>query len=279
MLLPNDSPFECCLSECEQAMTSPLSARKADLSSVLVRIDRAKTHLNEFDNQVRPISAACQMTRECDEQRSEYIFRLSKVPTVPPVLSAIIGDAIHNLRVSLDYLAWQLVIATGQNPPNKETFFPVRKMSPKADQGGCIYPDIAPGVSMAVRKILDDVQPYKRSKSANHELAVLHNLDINDKHHELLVAIIGVKDNIISWFGDDADPIAFNDGPYNDGSEVYRFKYSGTGREFSPSARFTVRLNEPAAGPWGHMRGAADLVRRSLGYIEKEVLPRFEAFF
>jgi hypothetical protein len=260
-------------------MTSPLSAQKADLSSVLVRIDRAKAHLNEFDNQVRPISAACQMTRGCDEQRSGYIFRLGKVPAIPPVLSAIIGDAIHNLRVSLDYLAWQLVIATGQNPPNTKTSFPIRLTSPRADQGGCIYPDIAPGVSMAVRKILDDVQPYKRSKSANHDLAVVHGLDINDKHHQLLVAIIGVKDNIITWFGDDADPIAFNNGPYSDGSEVYRFKYSGAAREFSPSVRFTVRLNEPAAGPWGQMRGATDLVRRSLEYIEREIVPRFAHFF
>ncbi|HEX9515804.1 MAG TPA: hypothetical protein VF940_06475, partial [Streptosporangiaceae bacterium] len=217
-----------------------LSARKADRSSVLVRIERARTHLYDFDNQVRPISAACEMIRERDEQRSEYIFRLGKVPAVPPVLSAIIGDAIHNLRVSLDYLAWQLVIATGQKPPDSNTFFPVRKTPCKADQGGCTYPDIKPGVSMAVRKTLDEIQPYKRQPNPpeNHYLAILHDLDINDKHHELLVAIIGVKDNVISWFGDDAEPIAFNDGPYNDGSEVYRFKYSGTGVEFNPNARF-----------------------------------------
>jgi hypothetical protein len=117
------------------------------------------------------------------------------------------------------------------------------------------------------------------AKSANHDLAVVHGLDINDKHHQLLVAIIGVKDNIITWFGDDADPIAFNKGPYSDGSEVYRFKYSGAAREFSPSVRFTVRLNEPAAGPWGQMRGATDLVRRSLEYIEREIVPRFAHFF
>src|SRR5258706_11614664 len=126
-------------------MTNPSSARKADLSSVLVRIDRAKTHLADFDNQVWPISAACEMTRECDEQRSEYIFRLSKVPTVPPVLSAIIGDAIHNLRVSLDYLAWQLVIATGEKPPMSGgggTSFPLCKKPPKAEDGGNVYPHI-----------------------------------------------------------------------------------------------------------------------------------------
>src|SRR5881396_2019221 len=90
----------------------------ADLSGVLVKIDRAKTHLYDFETHIRPIQAACReaIIRERDEQRSEHIFRLDRVPAVPPLLSAIIGDAIHNLRVSLDHLAWQLVIATGKTP-------------------------------------------------------------------------------------------------------------------------------------------------------------------
>jgi hypothetical protein len=43
---------------------------------------------------------------------------------------------------------------------------------------------------------------------------------------------------------------------------------------------FSVRLNEPAAGPWSLMFGAAELIRRrSLRYIEDEVLPRFRGYF
>src|SRR6266536_5183467 len=88
------------------------------LDGVPVKIDRAKTHLYDFEAHIRPIQAACReaIVRERDEQRSEYVFRLDRVPAVPAVLSAIVGDAIHNLRVSLDHLAWQLVIATGGTP-------------------------------------------------------------------------------------------------------------------------------------------------------------------
>jgi hypothetical protein len=98
----------------------------ASPSGVLAKIERAKTHLNDFDTQVRPIIAACRNTivRECNEQRSEYIFRFGEAPVVPPVLSAIIGDAVHNLRVSLDHLAWQLVLATGKTPGG-DTSFPI----------------------------------------------------------------------------------------------------------------------------------------------------------
>ncbi len=254
----------------------------ADLSGVLVRIDRAKTHLNDFDIQASPIIRACQdgITRERDEQRSEYIFRLGPVPIIQPVMSAILGDAIHNLRVALDYLAWQLVLATGKEPPNENTSFPILITSPTPNRYGRVRLNISPGISKDAGRILDEVQPYKRTKPAHHDLAVLDKLDIRDKHHELLVAIIGVKSPSIGWFGD-FELTAFNAGPYQDGSHVCRFAYSDANSEieFNPHISFAIRLDEPAAGPWRHMLGAADLVRRPLRYIEDEVLPRFRCFF
>lgn len=263
-------------------MTSPQSVRKADLSSVLVRIDRAKRHLKDFDDQARPLAATCRdgLTREIDQQSSEYIFRLSKVPAVPPVLSAILGDAIHNLRVSLDYLAWQLVIATVEKPPNENTSFPILTTPPTADRWGRTRPNISPGVSKEVRALLDEIQPYKRDKPASHDLAVLHALDINDKHHELLVTIIGVKDSMVGWWGD-YDLSSFHYGPYHDGSEVCRFTHPAADHERLVNAYmdFTVCLRESAAGPWGKMLGASELVRHPLVYIEDEVLPRFQQFF
>ena len=247
----------------------------ADLSGVRVKIDRAKTHLNDFDAQAKLITEACRSAiSQHPGVRNEHIFRFGKVPAVPPVLSAMIGDAIHNLRVSLDHLAWQLVTATGSNP-GTNTSFPVHTTAPTPDRRGRTRPQISPGIPLPVRDILDEVQPYKLAKPAHHDLAVLHELDIIDKHRELLIAIIGVKS--ISWFGEFATH-GFNAGPYSDGDEICRFAYSGPRQESNPVFDFTVRLDEPAAGPWGLMLSAADLVRRSLNYVEDEVLPRFRGY-
>ena len=41
--------------------------------------------------------------------------------------------------------------------------------------------------------MLDQVQPYQLKHPANHALAILSNLDIKDKHHELLMAIFGME--------------------------------------------------------------------------------------
>lgn len=257
-----------------------MTSGSADLSGVLVKIDRAKTHLNDFDRRAERVKDACRkaIVRERDEQRSEYVFRFNRVPTVPAVLSAIIGDAIHNLRVSLDHLACQLIIATDGTPSNA-TVFPIHEVPPAPDRYGRTRPQISPGVPKKLREVLDEVQPYKRAKPAHHELAVLHRLDISDKHRELLVAVVGVQS--LGWFGK-TDPTGFNPGPYDDGAEVCRFSYSDTDVEnkFNPAIIFSIRLNEPAAGPWSLMLGAADLVRhRLLRYIDDEILPRFRGYF
>jgi hypothetical protein len=122
------------------------------------------------------------------------------------------------------------------------------------------------------------VQPYKRTKPAHHELAILHQLDISDKHHELLIVVVGTRN--LGWFGE-VNLVGFNPGPYDDGDEVCRFTYSDTYSEyeFDPVIGFTVCLDEPAAGPWKESMGAANLVRRSLRYIEEEFFPRFRDFF
>ncbi len=254
-----------------------VTATKGSLSSVLVRIERARTHLADFDMQARPVIAACKLTRAHDEDSSEYVFRISQVPPVPPVLSAIIGDAVHNLRVSLDYLAWQLVTATGTMLPNWATSFPLRKQ-PDANSTGAVLPDIKPGVSNPVRALLDEIQPYQRTPPTNHDLETLRALDNNDKHHDMLVTVVAVKDNMMGWWGDHVELTAYNSGPYSDGSEICRFRYTSYQADFEPSLRFDLGLRDPGAGPWAAMVGATDLVRRSLTYIEDEVLPRFRGF-
>ena len=197
----------------------------ADLSGALVKIDRAKTHLRDLDKGCEPIIAACRnsITRECDEQRSEYTFRLDKVPDIPPILGGVAGDAIHNLRVSVDYLMGQLVIASGGTPGEK-TCFPVLTTPPTPNRYGRSLPNVRPGIPRDMRVLLDAVQPYKRPDPANHDLAILRELDNRDKYRELPIAIIGPERPALGWRGD-VELIRFNAGPYNDGSEVCRFSY------------------------------------------------------
>jgi len=199
-------------------VTAPPVRRNPDLTGALLRVQRAKKHLAEFDARTRPVLAAWAgaLVTNYDRERAEYVISIGELPAIPPDLSAIIGDAIHNLRISLDYLAWELVIATGQQP-NRRTCFPVHQRRRRGQAPSCL-PDILPGVPAQMRRLLDEVQPYHSSEFPHkHPLALLHDLDIVDKHHQILVPIyatLGYRG------GHEVDLGFFNAGPYENGSNI-----------------------------------------------------------
>jgi hypothetical protein len=92
----------------------------------------------------------------------------------------MLGDVIHNLRSTLDHLAFALVSAAG-GTPDKYISFPIFD-SLKA------YTDLAPGRLKGVNpyclQTIDNMQPY--SHGWGHWAWQLHQLDIIDKHRLLL---------------------------------------------------------------------------------------------
>jgi hypothetical protein len=136
-----------------------------------------------------------------------------------------------------------------------------------------------------MQRKLDEIQPYKFVHPANHQLAVLHNLDIVDKHRALLFTFIDA--NRIGWFGN-ADLRTVNPGPYESGSEICRFIFPGNAYppgsdggtvHFSVTPMFDLCLRESAAGAWDRTVGASSLISILLKYVEGEVLPRFREYF
>ena len=254
------------------------------LESVLVKIDRAKVHIADLNTEIGLLIDSCDKgTRgKGNPKTREYILWLDITPIVPPTISALAGDAIHNLRSALDHLAYQLVKARGTptRDPTQNTTFPILETPPTPNRFGRFPPpQIAPSVSREVREALAELQPYKRSQPHLHPLAVLHNLDIVDKHRQLLLAVVGVSG--FAWMGD-VEMSGFNPGPYKAGDEIARFK-PGPGDlppNFQPNVTFQVDINESRIrGVIGTLGGPADyLSKYPLAYIENEVIPRLSSF-
>jgi hypothetical protein len=253
----------------------------ASLEGVLAKIGRAKSHLEHLRREAEPIEDACRraVITEYDDELSQHVSRLTRVPEVPTLLTLILGDAVHNLRAALDHLAWQLVIAAG-GQPTTGTVFPVKTAAPKPTGPGTpSLPDLSPSINVSVRQVLDKVQPYKRTNPSIHQLAILHALDVADKHRRLLIAAVGVKS--AGWVGE-GDPAFFFGGPYADGDVVCRFQgvEASSRNQFEPALVFKVGIEEPDARGWARMYGAAEFVERfPLAYIEEVVLPLFQQFF
>jgi hypothetical protein len=85
----------------------------SSLDKIRVKIERAKEHIQNFDSAKRiflesnPYVVASRYLPDFGEQ-GQTVYHLAKAVAIPERLSLIAGDAIHNLRCALDYLAYQL---------------------------------------------------------------------------------------------------------------------------------------------------------------------------
>jgi hypothetical protein len=156
-----------------------------------IKIQRAKKHIYELDAEVRAFLGTnpYRVFTEDEADTGDKVWRVKVSKQPPPRWSAIVGDAVHNLRSSLDLLVNQLVLANGHDATD-ETAFPIgwtgKDYETKAAR-------ITKGISDTAKDMIAALKPYK---GGNDALWRLHRLDIADKHR-LLLAVGATHRNVI----------------------------------------------------------------------------------
>ena len=91
--------------------------------NVDIKFGRARLHLTELAATVRAFEERAPFTAEGTiEPNGDQVWR-AVVREQPPIeWGAVAGDVIHNARVALDYLVWQLVLANGGTPSSTHQF-------------------------------------------------------------------------------------------------------------------------------------------------------------
>jgi hypothetical protein len=112
---------------------------------------------------------------------------------LPEDVPLIVGDFLHNLRASLDYLARALVLTSGGVPVDGVggTTFPILKED-KKDKPLTVKGLKSPEIRLAI----EAVQPYKYPECTQswHALRILHELSNADKHRELHIPLVAVAE-------------------------------------------------------------------------------------
>jgi hypothetical protein len=169
-------------------------SKQPDLSSIKVKLDRAKEHLEEIvaiDKQFSDVPCNLVFTEDYDKGIGYFVVALPKTPIE---LSAIVGDCLHNLRSALDYLVWQLVLSNPPSQPSIRNMFPIcssRKNFESQLQGKRLD-----GVHQEAIRIIESLQPYHNS---NHPLALLDSLYNADKHRDLNYTLSVASDLELSF--------------------------------------------------------------------------------
>lgn len=157
------------------------------LDGAIAKIARAGQHFVELERQIGtfldPKNNAYPVTTQVESDGSKHTFRLAH-PKRAPVedWGLLVGDIVHNLRASLDHIAWQLALKKSCTP-SFGTEYPVFKSRDdyfaKNRRGG---PWKIRCIDAAAQTVIEKTQPYNAPNPALSGLWVVHTLDITDKH-------------------------------------------------------------------------------------------------
>jgi hypothetical protein len=148
-----------------------------------LKIRRARYHIDDLIEQLRvfikrePFFLEITPAPETWTKGKKWVVHVSE--EVPLDFAAIIGDVIHNLRSALDLMACELVRANGQS--DDDVHFPFANSATELDE--MIEKRHMNRAKPEVIALLKSVAPYK---GGNIALRAIHDLDIMDKHQELL---------------------------------------------------------------------------------------------
>jgi hypothetical protein len=172
-----------------------------------LKVKRAEQHIADLKAQIiayvqrKPYRLVLETDTPEKPDEKSVVVRVSE--PIPCDFPAYIGDAIHNLRASLDLLACELVRLSGKS--DKSVYFPF------AESGQDLEIMIKKRrIDRAAPDVVDIIRALKPYRGGNDALRALHDLDIMDKHSLLIpvayyvgepgAVIIGHNRVHTSWF-------------------------------------------------------------------------------
>jgi hypothetical protein len=149
-----------------------------------LKIKRANKHINDLVTAIDRFVATdfYDLSVNKDSNSGEHRLQFRQMIDMPEDIPLVIGDAIHNLRTALDFVATEIIERAGRDtgPRVKFPFYPNKKelicSPPIREIEATSQTDI-------VSLIINDIRPYP---GGNDSLYALHKLDITDKHHFLV---------------------------------------------------------------------------------------------
>jgi hypothetical protein len=158
-----------------------------DYSDAILKLQRADSHIRDLDYivftylQTKPYD----ITHESHLISDKHGFYISLTEKPPKLLQTVIGDAVHNLRATLDYLIAAIAVANGKSP--NDTAFVTAEDSTALEMR---LKDKVKKAGDRAMQIIRDLKPYPGGTNA---LVDLHKLDLIDKHRAIL-AVAGAGD-------------------------------------------------------------------------------------
>jgi hypothetical protein len=216
------------------------------LQGVDLKIKWANKHIKDLERHIDTFEATnpYELLIQDDPQDAECyqgIFKIHKA--IPPCISLITGDAIHNLRSALDHLAFAAVSIEGT--VTTDTAFPIwRKTSiPTVQEYKSLVLGKVKGAPQPFIDLLLGLQPYEGG--FHDDLWTIDYLDIADKH-KLLIETFTSYDSLIQSVGSLVDVTKPVYGfPLKDGDVLFTGRYANKEQQPKREPVIAIALDEP----------------------------------
>lgn len=164
-----------------------------------LKIDRAEQHVEHLAQMIDEY-AKLEPQYTIQTTKDNYVhFEIYRTAAPPRFLPAIVGDAIHNLRTSLDVMACEVVRLNKDS--DKGVYFPFADSPEQLEEA-----IKSKKMNRASTEAIDLVRQLKPYRGGNTALRAVHDLDIQDKHQGIILQIsqlnipgigLGMADNKI----------------------------------------------------------------------------------
>jgi hypothetical protein len=153
-----------------------------------LKIRRAEHHIRDLKAALEAYcrSNFCRIGIDAGGEDGKSVVRMERTRDLPNEIPLILGDAIHDLRAALDFLACDIVRSGGKQPTRYTRFV----FDSSRDK---LVATLEPGTLKAARPdlvelIVDTIKPYK---GGDDTLCGLNDLDL-DERHKLLLPVIAI---------------------------------------------------------------------------------------
>jgi hypothetical protein len=251
------------------------------------KLHRAEKHIDDLDSEIksfldgRPYRLTSDFTSNGDgttiwERKAE----MSTQGWIGGTVAFPLGDAVHNMRASLDYIVSYLWVCAGRSPMKSKAVFPICLKRSVFERSGR---DKISGLPAGAQAVIEGLQPYARDKRSD-KLWILHKLDIIDKHRMINLSGYSLPYGVffdpqgvanVRVIRSDVFP-----GPFQQGTVLARAVVEVTGDrpgEMDMADDFAADLAFDEAGPASGLL-VVKTIREILDYIRTEVIPPLEPF-
>jgi hypothetical protein len=250
-----------------------------------LKVWRAEGHRDALDEMLKRVTDGHLYTFDfkIKDQGLQHVYYAVAPPAIPDSFVGVLGDCLHNLRSSLDHLACQLARLQGDDFDRAS--FPVHKHRYNIGKNGSKKPCLDINIRSDIRKRLNRIQPYQGTPIGR-RLALLHDLDIRDKHRAMIVVAAAARGTTMRVVEGGYPTGAKVKGrlarvsrkPLEDGKPCVWFGYPTPQLEVDPHLKVATQVVFGDGGPAAR-RGILAVVDDLIRLVKSDVMPMFMPFF